>query len=100
VGSGSAASNSDAASNHTYGAIAYLPSLDGAGHMLIIKGLNMAATQAAADTLFNAGEIQPVLRQAALPDGTLRPFELLVETTSIGATAPGAQIIATRFYSQ
>jgi hypothetical protein len=96
----SSAGSSGAASNHTYGAIAYLPSLDGAGHVLIIQGLNMAATQAAADTLFNAGEIQPVLRQAVLPDGTLRPFELLVETTSIGATAPGAQIIATRFYSQ
>ena len=87
-------------SNRTYGAIAYLPSLDGVGHVLIIQGLNMAATQAAADTLFNSGLIQPVLRRAALPDGGLQPFELLVETTSIGATAPGAQIIATRFYPQ
>jgi hypothetical protein len=89
-----------ATSNHTYGAIAYLPSLDGAGHILIIQGLNMAATQAAADMLFNAGAIKPVLQQAALPNGTLRPFELLIETTSIGATAPGAQLIATRIYPQ
>jgi hypothetical protein len=89
-----------AASNHTYGAIAYLPNLDGAGHILIIQGLNMAATQAAADSLFNADVIRPILRQAAIPGGTLRPFELLVETTSIGATAPGAQIIATRIYPQ
>jgi hypothetical protein len=90
--------STEATSNHTYGAIAYLPNLDGAGHVLIVQGLNMAATQAAADMLFNTSMIQPVLRRATLPDGALRPFELLVETTSIGATAPGAQIIATRIY--
>ncbi|MEI9977574.1 MAG: hypothetical protein WDN23_01005 [Edaphobacter sp.] len=85
--------------NRTYGAIDYLPSLDGKGHVLIIQGLNMAATQAAADTLFNSNEMKPVLRQASLPNGSLRSFELLVETRSIGASAPGAQIIATRFYT-
>ena len=90
--------STDTTSNHTYGVIAYLPGLDGTSHVLIIQGLNMAATQAAADTLFNASVIQPVLQQAALPGGALRPFELLVETTSIGATTPGAQIIATRIY--
>jgi len=92
--------STDPSSNHTYGAIAYLPSLDGAGHVLIIQGLNMAATQAAADLLFNAGAIKPVLQQATLPNGALRPFEILIETTSIGATAPGAQLIATRIYPQ
>jgi hypothetical protein len=86
--------------NRTYGAIDYLPSLDGGGHVLIIQGLNMAATQAAADTLFNVEAMKPILQQASLPDGSLKSFELLVETSSIGATAPGAQIIATRFYPQ
>ncbi|WP_255462386.1 hypothetical protein [Granulicella sp. WH15] len=86
--------------NRTYGTIAYLPEGDGAGHVLIIQGLNMAATQAAADTLFNAKAIKPILQQATLPNGSLKPFELLVETNSIGATAPEAQIIATRFYVQ
>jgi hypothetical protein len=86
--------------NRTYGVIDYLPSLDGAGHVLIIQGLNMAATQAAADTLFNARAMNPILYRATLPNGSLKSFELLVETSSIGATAPGAQIIATRFYPQ
>lgn len=89
----------DATANHTYGVIDYLPSLGDAGHVLIIQGLNMAATQAAADTLFNAQAMKPILQQAALPNGALKPFELLVETSSIGATAPAAQIIAVRFYS-
>jgi hypothetical protein len=86
--------------NLTYGAIDYLPSLDGKGHVLIIQGLNMAATQAAADSLFNSNEMRPILKQAALPNGSLKSFELLVETRSIGASAPGGQIIATRFYPQ
>src|SRR6202789_75394 len=84
--------------NRTYGAIDYLPSLDGTGHVLIIQGLNMAATQAAADTLFNSEEMKPILKQVVRPNGSLKSFELLIETSSIGATAPGAQVIATRFY--
>jgi hypothetical protein len=88
----------DAAANHTYGVIDYLPGLDGAGHVLIIQGLNMAATQAAADTLFDAQAMRPILQQASRKDGSLKSFELLVETSSVGATAPGAQILASRFY--
>jgi hypothetical protein len=88
----------DDATNQTYGVIDYLPGLDGTGHILIIQGLNMAGTQAAADILFNAEVMKPILQKATLPDGELKSFELLVETKSIGANAPGAQIIATRFY--
>jgi hypothetical protein len=88
----------DATANHTYGVIDYLPNLGHSGHVLIIQGLNMAATQAASEILFNAEAMKPVLQQAALPNGTLKPFELLVETSSIAATAPEAEIIATRFY--
>jgi hypothetical protein len=84
--------------NRTYGAIDYLPSLDGTGHVLIIQGLNMAATQAAADTLLDPEAMKAVFKEATLPNGSLRPFELLIETSSIGATNPGARIIATRFY--
>ena len=88
----------DSAANSTYGTIAYLPSLDGAGHTLIIQGLNMAGTQAAAQILFNAAAMKPILEKASLPDGSLKSFEALIETSSIGAAAPTAEVIATRFY--
>lgn len=88
--------NSDS-SNQTFGVIDYLPNLDGSGHVLIIQGLNMAATQAAADTLFRADVMKPILKEATGPNGTLGPFELLIKTSSIGAIDPGSQIIATRF---
>jgi hypothetical protein len=84
--------------HHTYGSVAYLPDAGGAGHVLIVQGLNMAATQAAADILFNASVIAPVLRQATSDNGKLHPFELLVETTSIGASASDAHIVASRVY--
>ena len=90
----------DAEANQTYGTIDYLPSLDGKGHVLIIQGLNMAATQAAADILFDPEAMRSVFAQALLPNGALKSFELLIETRSIGANAPGARIIATRFYPQ
>ena len=89
---------SDTPAKYTYGTIAYLPSLDGAGHALIIQGLNMAGTQAAAQILFNATAMKPILEKASLPDGSLKSFEALIETSSIGAAAPTAEIIATRFY--
>ena len=84
--------------NRTFGAIDYLPSLDGTGHVLIIQGLNMAATQAAADVLFDPNAMPAVLARAALPNGSLRSFELLIETNSVGANSPSARIVATRFY--
>jgi hypothetical protein len=92
--------STDSKTKTTYGAIAYVPSLDGAGHALIVEGLNMAATQAAADVLFKPSIIGPVLRQARSPNGDLRPFELLVETVSVGATAPEVKVIATRIGPQ
>ena len=87
-----------AGASRTFGAIDYLPSLDGTGHVLIIQGLNMAATQAAADILFDANTMPSILTRAAMPNGSLQSFELLIETNSIGANAPNARIIATRFY--
>lgn len=92
--------SADSSTKHTYGAIAYVPSLDGAGHALIVEGLNMAATQAAADVLFEPSTMRPILDQAISPNGDPRPFELLVETVSVDATAPEVKVVATRIGSQ
>jgi hypothetical protein len=92
--------SADSGAKTTYGAIAFVPSLDGAGHALIVEGLNMAATQAAADVLFKPSIIGPVIRQARSQGGDLRPFELLVETVSVGATAPEVKVIAMRISQQ
>jgi hypothetical protein len=86
-------------SHRTYAVLAFLPSLDRAGNVLMLEGLNMAGTQAAADLLLNPAAMDSVLRRAQRKDGSIRPFELLLETNSIGANAPEARVIAERYSS-
>lgn len=86
--------------HRTYGVIAYLPNLSQSGHVLIVEGLNMAATRAAAEVLLDDTALAPLLQPAVARNGTLKSFELLVETASIGVNTPGARVVASRFYPQ
>jgi hypothetical protein len=92
------ANDSDAPSHRTYAVIALAPNLNNTGWVLIVEGLTMAGTQAAVDTLFNRSAMQPILAKAKGANGSLRPFEVLIETTSFGSTAPQANVIASRIY--
>lgn len=89
----------DEDSHRTYAVLAFVPSLDGAGHVFLLEGLNMAGTQAAGDFLLDEQSIDPILQKAKLGDGSFEPFELLLETRSIGADAPKARVIAERYGS-
>lgn len=84
--------------HETYALILFVPNLTGSGHVLIIEGLDVAGTQAAAELLFHPAAIAPVLRNAQGPDGSLRPFEILLRATSIQSNAEGTKIIATRIH--
>jgi hypothetical protein len=84
-------------SHTTYGVVAFIPNLSQSGKILLIEGLNMAATQAAADTLLDEAKMRPILQRATLPNRTVIPFELLIETTSVDAGALPSRIIAARF---
>jgi hypothetical protein len=89
-----------APSHQTYGVIALTHNLNSAGSLLIVEGLTMAGTQAAVDTVFDAHAMQPILDKARNADGSLRPFEILIETRSFGSNSPQASIVATRIYSK
>ena len=89
----------DGPSHQTYAVIAFVPNLNNSGHVLLIQGLDMAGTQAAAELLFRKDEIGPLLKEALQPNGKLGSFEILLQTTSIGSNSPRARILATRFYS-
>ena len=84
--------------HETFALIAFLPNLSGNGHVLLLQGLDVAGTQAAAETLFHQDAIAPVLRRATRPDGSLRNFEVLLRSTSIESNATGTQVIASRVY--
>jgi len=84
-------------SHRTYAVLAFIPSLDGMGNVIVVEGLNMAGTQAAGDFLLNDRTITPILQKATRTGGTIGPFELLLETSSVGANAPEAKVIAERY---
>jgi hypothetical protein len=82
----------------TYALIEFLPNLSGSGHLLVLEGLDVAGTQAAAEMLLRPSAIAPILKRATRPDGSLRYFEVLLRSTSIESNATGTQVIASRIY--
>jgi hypothetical protein len=84
--------------HETYALISLIPNLSGNGHMLFLEGLDVAGTQSAAELLFHSGAIAPILDRALRPDGSLRPFEILLRSTSIESNAAGSQIVAIRIH--
>jgi hypothetical protein len=79
----------------TFGVIAVTPNLDGTGHVLLIEGINMAGTEAAADYLFSDAS-SSLLSQIFNSKGEMLPFEVLLETSNIGANAPRPRIVSQR----
>jgi hypothetical protein len=84
--------------HETYALILFMPNLSGTGHVLVIEGLDVAGTEAAAELLFNPESIAPFIHSIEGPGGTPRPFEILLRATSIQSNAEGTQIIATRVH--
>jgi hypothetical protein len=84
--------------HETFALISFLPNLTGNGHLLLLEGLDVAGTQAAAEALFSQSALDPVIRQAIRKGGSLRCFEVLLRSTSIQSNAAGAQIIAFRIH--
>lgn len=86
-------------SHETFALIEFLPNLSGNGHLLVLEGLDVAGTQAAAEMLLRPSAIDPILKRATRPDGTLYNFEVLLRSTSIESYAAGTQVIASRIHS-
>jgi hypothetical protein len=84
--------------HETFALIAFLPNLGGNGQILLLQGLDVAGTQAAAETLLHQSTIASVLKRATRPDGSLRFFEVLLRSTSIESNATDIQIIASRIH--
>jgi hypothetical protein len=75
-----------------YGAIAYVPSLDGEGSALIVGGTTKAGTEAAAEFLVSTG-FASFLRTLA-PNRPLPHFEVLLSTESINDDSHESSIVA------
>ena len=83
--------------HNTYTIVSFLRSIDGLGWALIVQGQNMAATEAGGDFVLNRDAMWPVLKRARRKDGSIGPFELVLETKTIGADAPQATLVVERY---
>ena len=83
-------------SYETYAIAALLPNLNHTGYVLLIEGLNMAGTEASANTLLDDATMNSLLHGTMARGGAMKPFELLIKTGSIGAEALPAKVIASR----
>lgn len=91
------ANRADASSRVAYTLISFLPGAEGGGYVLMLQGQNMPGTQAAGDFLFDRNAMEPTLKKAQLADGSIGPFEILLEARTVGANAAQSRIVVERF---
>jgi len=82
----------------SYSQIAFVPNLNGSGSVLILAGTSMAGTQAASEFLFNPQKMDPILKRALRPDGSLGPFEVLLQANLLGNGSINAKIAGVRVH--
>jgi hypothetical protein len=82
--------------HETFALISCFPNLSGNGHILVLQGLDVAGTQAAAEALLHPTAIAPILKEATRPDGTLRSFEILLRSTSIQSASARTSVVGSR----
>lgn len=80
----------------SYALLSFLPEPEG-GHVILLEGQGMAGTQAAGDFLLNANSMRPILKKAQLADGTIGPFEVLLEARTVGSDSVQSRVVIERF---
>lgn len=81
----------------TYAVIALVPNPTKSGWALIIEGLRETGIEAGIEFLLDE-DPGPFLRKIKRADGTLRPFEALLQTTNLSSQAVSAKVITYRVY--
>jgi hypothetical protein len=84
--------------NGTQGGLTLISLTDntqGSGRVLLIEGTTMGGIYAGTDFLFNNEMLNPILARAQRPDGTLRNFDLLIQSDFINEGASNVHLLAT-----
>jgi hypothetical protein len=79
-----------------YGVVAYRPTIQKSGHVLILEGQTMAGTQTAVDFVFDDSYLLPFLKKIRRMDGSIPFFELLLRSSSFGGQSSRIEIITYR----
>lgn len=77
-----------------YAIIAFLPGLEPDRKSLIFGGLTTLGTQAAVDFACRPEDVEQLLHVAIRSDGTVRPFEAVIETTLGGGVPIQTKLVA------
>lgn len=77
-----------------YAILALVPGLAPGRKALIFSGLMTMGTQAAVEFTCSPAGIQQILRAARAPDGSVRPFEAVLETTLAGGVPLETKLVA------
>ena len=77
-----------------YAILALLPGLEQGRKMVIFSGLMTVGTQAAVEFACHSDGVQQILRYAGGTDGSLRPFEAVLETTLGGGVPIATKLVA------
>lgn len=84
------------ADSSVYGLICYRPGTSGMSSILVLSGLWMSGTEATGNFVLDHREFAQFLLSIARRDGTIPPFELLIQLRSLADNAVGSSIIAKR----
>ncbi len=84
--------------HRAYALVALLPNLNGTGNVLIVEGSTMAGTDAASDFAFDGAKLASLLQPYMRHKGKLPYFEVLLQTSNIGGSAPDSKVVAYRIH--
>jgi hypothetical protein len=85
---------------HAYALIALTNNLNGSGKVLLVEATTAMPIGAASELLLNQGPLAEIFSRASNPNGSLRTFEVLLETSLVGNSSTQPKIIATRIHDQ
>lgn len=82
--------------HRVYGLVAHEPNIVDDKNVLILEGTGIAGTQCARDFISNDEQLLPFLQKIRRKDGTIRHFEILLETNNINGSPVKASILTWR----
>jgi hypothetical protein len=77
-----------------YAVLALIPNLNQTGKILMLEGLDGSGMYALRDVLFGDEKLRDILKQCKRADGTLHPFEALLEATSVDSHSTGIRVVS------
>jgi hypothetical protein len=81
-----------------YAIIALLPGVQPGKRVLLFSGLTTFGTQAAVEFLCHQDSVAEILKQVTGPNGEIRPFEAVVQTTVGGGVALETHLVTLRVH--